>query len=182
MTAPTLHTAHLVLRPWDSADADRLFEIVQEPGIFQYFPRTDAPPRLWADKYIAHHLKHWEERGCGHWAVVEAASGKLVGWNGLEYLKELDEVEVAYLLSHEVWGRGYATEAARAAVCYGFETLELPAIIGLVHPENAGSIRVLEKCGMKLVDQLHLWDADLLRYRVHAQDWRPDPFTGDERG
>ena len=174
MTIPTLHTPHLVLRPWDPADAERLYEIVQEPGIFQYFPRTVPPPRPWADKYVAHHLKQWQERGFGHWAVVEAASGKLVGWNGLEYLNELEEVEVAYLLSHEVWGKGYATEAARAAVRYGFETMELPAITGLVHPENAGSIRVLEKAGLTLVDQIHLWDIDLLRYRIHAEDWQPE--------
>jgi RimJ/RimL family protein N-acetyltransferase len=170
MDIPTLHTPHLVLRPWAPADADRLYEILQEPGIFQYFPRTDPPPRPWADKYIAHHLKQWQEHNCGHWAVVEEASERVVGWNGLEYLKELDEVEVAYLLSHEVWGKGFATEAARAAVQYGFETMKLPAIIGLVHPENAGSIRVLEKCGLAYVDQIHLWDADLLRYRAHAKD------------
>jgi RimJ/RimL family protein N-acetyltransferase len=66
---------------------------------------------------------------------------RVIGWDGLEYLPETDGNEVAYLLSHQVWGCGYATEAARAAVKYGLETANLQAIIGLVHPGNIGSIR-----------------------------------------
>ena len=81
---------------------------------------------------------------------------------------ELGETEVAYLLSRQVWGRGYATEAARAAVRYGFEAARLQAIIGLVHPENAASIRVLEKCGMQLADRVALWGLEMCRYRVAA--------------
>ena len=76
---------------------------------------------------------------------------------------------MGYLLSRRVWGRGYATEAARAAVRYGFEVAGLQAIIGLVHPENAASIRVLEKCGMKLADRVTLWGLEMCRYRLERQ-------------
>lgn len=164
MTLPTLRTPRLLLRPWDSADANRLFEILQEPGIFRYFPRTDTPPRPWVDKYIAHHLRHWQERGYGHWAVVKREDNLVLGWTGLEYLPELDQTEVAYLLSRQVWGRGYATESARTALEFGFGTCNLPAIIGLVHPENAASIRVLEKCGLLFTNRLTLWGLEMLRY------------------
>ncbi len=167
MEIPTIETPHLTLRAWSPEDAQALFDILQEDGILRYFPNPKPPPRSKADDYIAHHLAQWELHGYGHWAVVVRDGGQVVGWNGLEYLPELDETEVAYLLSRGVWGRGYATEAARAAVQYGFEAAGLTAIIGLVHPDNAASIRVLEKCGMAFADRLTLWGLDMWRYRVH---------------
>ncbi len=177
MDIPTLHTAHLDLRAWSAEDAPALFAILQEDGILQYFPNPKPPPRSKADDYIAHHLADWAQYGYGHWAVVIPADGCVVGWCGLEYLPELQQTEVAYLLSKQLWGRGYATEAAVAAVRFGFESARLPAIIGLVHPDNLASIRVLEKCGLTFSDRLHLWGIDLLRYRIDrsafAADIRP---------
>ncbi len=165
MDISTIETPHLLLRAWRPEDAPGLHEILQEDGILQYFPNPSPPPRAKADEYIAHQLAHWEQYGYGHWAVVTRDDSQVVGWNGLEYLPELGETEVAYLLSKRIWGRGYATEAARAAVGFGFDT-GLPAIIGLVHPQNTASIRVLEKCGMAFVDRLTLWGIDMSRYRA----------------
>ncbi len=76
-----------------------------------------------------------------------------------------DEIEIAYLLSRQVWGHGFATEAAQAALKFGFETAGLNDIIGLVHPENRGSIRVLEKCGLTFVDRKVYWGLEMCRYR-----------------
>ncbi len=165
MDIPTIETLHLLLRAWKAEDAPALYSILQEDGILQYFPNPNPPPRAKADDYIAHQLEHWEQYGYGHWAVVTREDGQVVGWSGLEYLLELGETEVAYLLSKRVRGLGYATEAARAAVGFGFDT-GLPAIIGLVHPENTPSIRVLDKCGMAFVDRLTLWGLNMWRYRV----------------
>jgi len=170
MNIPTLHTPRLILRPWSPEDAERLVAILQEPDILRYFPRTDPRPREKVDKYIAHHLSHWQERGCGHWAVVTLADGRVIGWNGLEFLPETEETEVAYLLSKEVWGRGYATEAARAAVHFGFTNCGLEKIIGLTHPENIASARVLEKCGLKLIDRKSLWGIELCRYWIEREE------------
>lgn len=171
MNIPTIPTPHLSLRPWAAEDAPALLAILQEPGIFQYFPPSPPPTLEKAGRYIAHQLKHWSERGCGHWAVVTRDDGALVGWNGLEYLPEVDEVEVAYLLSERVRGRGYATEAAQAAVEFGFGTCRLPVIIGLVHSENIPSVRVLQKCGLVFSDPITLWGADMHRYRISRSDY-----------
>ena len=76
-----------------------------------------------------------------------------MGWNGLQFLPETNETEVGYLLSRRFWGRGYTTEGARAALQFGFERFELEQIIGLVHPENIASQRVLEKAGLKFTNQ-----------------------------
>ncbi len=166
MDIPTIETPNLILRGWRPEDAGTWYELLQEEDILRYFPNPKPPPRSKADEYIAHHLAHWDKFRCGHWAVVSRDDGQVVGWNGLEYLPELRETEVAYLLSKRVWGRGYATEAARAAVKYGFEAAALDNIIGLVHPGNLGSIRVLEKCGMLFADRLALWGLEMCRYRI----------------
>lgn len=174
MMIPTLETPRLLLRPWAATDAEVLFDVLQEEGILRYFPNPHAPPRKRVDAYIAHHLAHWQERGYGHWAIVTPQDGQVVGWNGLEFLPDLDETEVAYLLSKRVWGRGYASEAARAAIRFGFETVGLTHIIGLVHPDNIASISVLEKCGLRFANHITLWGMAMSRYSLDRSAYQPD--------
>ncbi len=166
MEIPIIETPHLILRTWTLEEAGVLFEILQEEDILKYFPNPNPPPLSKVEDYITHQLAHWDLYGYGHWAIIERETGQAVGWVGLEYLPELGETEVGYLLSRRVWGRSYATQAARATVEYGFQEASLPSIIGLVHPDNAASIRVLEKCGMTFADRLTLWGLDMSRYRV----------------
>jgi RimJ/RimL family protein N-acetyltransferase len=173
MEIPTLQTRRLVLRPWRPNDGEALFGILREEGILRYFPDPSPPPRDKADRYIAHHAEHWDQHGYGHWAVVTPMDGHVVGWSGLEYLPELRETEVAYLLSRSVWGHGFASEAAQAAIRFGFESAGLQAIIGLVHQDNIASISVLEKCGLRLADHIRLWGMDMCRYRIRRPGASP---------
>lgn len=166
MHIPSIETERLLLRPWTLGDGQAWFDILREPDILQYFPNPEPPERVKAEAYITHHLAHWTQYGYGHWAIVTPGDGRIIGWCGLEHLSELDEVEVAYLLSRGAWGRGYASEAARAAIEFGFEKAGVPGIIGLVDPENHASIRVLEKCGLRLADRIRLWGMEMLRYRI----------------
>jgi ribosomal-protein-alanine N-acetyltransferase len=167
-TVPTIETSRLILRPWTLQDADPLFQILQEADILEYFPPTSFTLEK-TQRYILHQLKHWQDQGYGHWAVTLKEEGRLIGWAGLEWLPETEENEVAYLLSRQVWGCGYATEAAQASLKYGFETAGLTSIIGLVHPDNIGSILVLQKCGLKLVDRKVYWGLEMYRYRTDVE-------------
>jgi ribosomal-protein-alanine N-acetyltransferase len=171
MTTPTIKIPPLILRPWKLEDADSLFLLLQEQHILKYYPPTAFTLEK-TRNYIKHQVTHWQERGFGHWAVVTQTDGQVVGWDGLEYLPELDEVEVAYLLGQRVRGHGFATRAARAAVRFGFEQAGLKEIIGLVHPQNAPSIRVLEKCGLAFNDRLVLWGLEMCRYRIALLDFK----------
>jgi ribosomal-protein-alanine N-acetyltransferase len=161
-----IQTPRLTLRPWTLADAPALFTILQEKDILLYFPPTEPRTLEQVQRYILFHQRHWQQRGYGHWAVVERQSGRLIGWNGLEYLPETSETEVAYLLSREFWGRGYASEAALAAVRFGLDQVGLRQIIGLVHSDNIASQRVLEKCGLHFVDRKTYFGILLCRYRI----------------
>jgi [ribosomal protein S5]-alanine N-acetyltransferase len=176
MNIPFIETPQLILRPWSLEDAGALYNILQEPGILEYFPPQSFSEGK-TEGYIEHHLKHWQEKGYGHWAVTLKGENKVVGWNGLEYLPETDETEVGYLLSHRVWGRGLASEAAQEAVRYGFKQAGLQTIIGLVHPANVASIRVLEKCGLEFVDRKVYWGLEMCRYRIEFKGSR-----GEEKG
>lgn len=167
MGIPTLSTPYLVLRPWSLDDAEALFVILMEPDILKYFPPTAFTLEK-TQHYINHQLKHWQERNYGHWAVILKDDQRVVGWCGLEYLPETEENEVAYLLSHQVWGRGFATEAASTVLNFGFKTARLDSIIGLVHPENIGSIRVLEKCGLTFIDRKVYWGLEMCRYWIES--------------
>ncbi len=169
MKIPSIKTPRLLLRPWTPDDAEALFNILQEKDVLRYLPNTTSPPLERAENYIARQLAHWQERGYGHWAVVNQEDDQVLGWNGLEYLPDINETELAYLLRQSVWNRGYATEAAQAAIRFGFDQGGLETIIGLVHPDNTASIRVMEKSGLTFADKITLWGLELKRYRIHRQ-------------
>lgn len=161
---PTLTTARLTLRPFEPSEDIRLHRIMNEPDIMRYFPRTDPPDIDRVRGLIARQLMQYETYTLGWWAVVPQGEKYFIGWNGLQYIAETDEVEVGYLLSRRFWGQGLTTEGARAALDYGFRTLGLPQIIGLTHPENTASQNVLKKCGMHYVEQKEYFGMQLFRF------------------
>ena len=163
---PTLTTSRLTLRTFIPADDIALHRIMNEPDIMQYFPNTAPPEMERVQALIERQLMQYEKYNLGWWAVVPEGGSDLIGWNGLQYLPETDEVEVGYLLSKQFWGRGYATEGARAALHFGFETLGLGQIIGLTHPDNKASQNVLLKCGLEYVEQKEYFGILANRYQI----------------
>jgi len=164
MNIPTITTPRLTLRPFTMDDLHPLFEILQQPDIFRYFPRPGKPPLERVQRMIAFYINQAEEYGFSCWAVNLKETSELIGWCGLNHLPETDEDEVAYLLSQTHHGKGYATEAAKASLDFGFDTICLERIIGLVHPDNIASQRVIEKSGLTFLDRVVYWDLELLRY------------------
>lgn len=171
MGIPTLTTSRLILRPFAEEDIDPLHRILGDRDVLRYFPNTDPPTRDRVQKLISGQLKHWEERGYGWWAIELPSQDDLIGWSGLQFLPETEEVEVAYLLGRAFWGKGLATEAARAGLQYGFEDIGLESIVAIVHPENVASQRVIEKLGMSFVDQSHYFGMDCYRYSIERSSF-----------
>ncbi len=165
---PSINTGRLTLRPLCAADAQALFHIYQQEGVLRYFPNTKPPALERIEGFITSQQAHWEKFGYGNWGILPDGRENIAGWVGLQFLPELDETEVGFLLGKNLWGLGYATEAARASIQFGFENFKLDHIIALVHPDNLASRRVIEKCGLSYIDRLHLWGIDLLRYSLVA--------------
>jgi RimJ/RimL family protein N-acetyltransferase len=161
---PEMQTPHLALYPLQPADAAVLQRIYQSEGVLRYFPNPNPPPLERVQRWITNQQAHWEAHCCGNWGILPLGAAEIIGWAGLQYLPELDETEVGFLLDKPFWGKGYATEAAQASIQFGFDQVHLDQIIALVHADNLASRRVLEKCGMVYENTLALWGMQLLRY------------------
>lgn len=173
---PALNTERLILRAFEPGDALTLFRILQQKDILRFFPTTEPPAMDRVEKLIEKQIAHWQEYQCGWWAVIHQQEGSLLGWNGLQYLPETDEIEVGYLLSKPYWGQGLATEGAEASLQYGFDVLDLDFIVGLVHPDNIASQRVLEKIGLTFSRIAPYFGMDLMRYEISS------PARGERYG
>jgi RimJ/RimL family protein N-acetyltransferase len=113
-------------------------------------------------------LADYRKHGFGRWACVHKASSEVIGFAGLKHLDELNEVDIGYRLLPAYWGAGLATEASQAAVDYGFQQLRLKRIIGLVDPQNAASVRVLEKLGLTFAGMVTYAGHSAAKYVIHA--------------
>jgi ribosomal-protein-alanine N-acetyltransferase len=164
MGIPTIKTERLNLRPFTLQDAEPLRQILCVPGVLEYFPSSDPPDLERVQKLVQKQIDHWREHDFGWWAVETIEEGELIGWSGLQYLPETDEIEIGYLLSKPYWGEGLATESAIAGLDYGFRTLEIQEIVGIVHPENITSQRVLQKIGLEYQEEAEYFGMACYKY------------------
>lgn len=167
--AVVIETDRLRIRLPREQDAATYFEIHSDPDVMRWLGGpTPSSVEEEAERIVRNRAMH-EELGFTMWAVEEKDSGAVVGVAGIFRVENVGpEIEVAYHFRKDRWGRGYATEAARACLDYGFETVGLERIVGLVAPENVASARVLEKCGMTREGTAHHYGMDLVVYALSA--------------
>jgi ribosomal-protein-alanine N-acetyltransferase len=166
-----IKTRRAILRPFTMDDCSTLWRITNEPDMMQYFPNPNPPTADRIERIITHQLAHWQAHGYGWWAMTTHTSNELIGWCGLQYLPETDETEVGYLLARSYWGRGITTEAAIASLDFGFGEHNMDAIIGITHPDNIASQRVLLKSGLSPTGPAHYFGMDCQRYIAEQSTW-----------
>jgi len=171
MNIPTIETARLRLRGFSPLDRQPLQAILGDRDVIRYLPTTEPWPKQKVRGALDRHWAHWTKRGFGWWAVETIAARELLGWCGLGYLDDTAEVEIKYLLKKSHWGKGIATEAATPCIEHAFKTLALDRIIGLVHPDNRPSARVLEKLGLVLANEAHYFGIDVVRYTIDREGY-----------
>lgn len=147
-TTYLIESSRLKLRELTVADASHFYDLNNDPEVIKY---TGDPPfenveAAW------NFLKNYDQYalyGYGRWAVESKETGEFLGWCGLKYVLSLGETDIGFRFFRRYWGRGYATEAVRACIKYGFEKLSLTKIAGRAMTANKASIRVLEKAGLR---------------------------------
>lgn len=146
-----IQTERLILRTWKAEDADAYYHINQDPLVIEFLRGPLTMEQV--NDFIVFANKQCAEIGYGLWAVEEKCSGKLMGFIGIDPIKWNypfgPGVEIAWRLGSEFWGKGYATEGAKAALGYGFNHCGLQEIFSFTVPANVRSIRVMEKIGMQ---------------------------------
>lgn len=117
-----------------------------------------------SEKSLKSFIHHWQQHKYGVGAIIDNNFSQMIGYCGLRYLQELDEVELLYGLAKAYWRRGIATQAAQVAVSYGFNVAKLNKIIAMALPDNLASRRVIEKAGLQYEKQIHIFNLDVLYY------------------
>jgi RimJ/RimL family protein N-acetyltransferase len=180
---PQLQTERLLLRRWRFSDIEPFAAINADPDVMEHFPSTLSTAESTA--LIEHAESGFEERGYGQWAVELVGQAPLVGSVGLQPVQIDVEfapaVEIAWRLAPEHWGEGLATEAATAAISYGFQELELGEIVAYTTAANMRSRRVMARLGMLRDDSEDFMHPSLERdhplaphvlYRMDAARWQ----------
>jgi RimJ/RimL family protein N-acetyltransferase len=167
----TLQTERLLLRQFREADLDAYAEMCGDEEVMRYLGSGLPLTREEAWRSMALMLGHWQLRGYGLWAVEERASGELVGRIGCWNPEGWPGLEVGWTLRRRYWGRGFATEGARAALAYAFTQLGCRHVISLIRIANAASIRVAERLGERLEDRIELNGHETLVYGIGREDW-----------
>jgi [ribosomal protein S5]-alanine N-acetyltransferase len=144
-----IRTSRLILRTWTTADLPFGNLLWGDPLVMKYVGSTLSSEQVL--KSIEAGIKHQERFGYQHWAVIEIETEKLIGACGFNKTDTPDEIEIVFHLSKQVWGQGYATEAAKACIEFAFEHIRPKKIIAGCHPQNEASKKVLVKIGFSFI-------------------------------
>lgn len=151
MSVSTLTTERLVVRQWEDDDLLPFAALCADPEVMEHFPAPLTPEQS-AD-LIGRHRARLEAGVPGLFAVEVAETGDFIGFVGLNVPTFIAPftpcVEIGWRLARTAWGRGYATEAGRAVLEHGFNTLELTEIVSFTTEANLRSVAVMERLGMR---------------------------------
>lgn len=171
-----LETERLILRPPALSDLDNLIALRADPEVMKYIayigtgdPQTPEQVK----RFLKIAMDYQEKYGFSFCSVFEKETNHFIGQAGLFHIGFYDEqpdIEIAYRLHQQYWGKGYATEAAKALVAWGFAHLSVNRLVGLLVPENTRSKHVLEKVGMSLTGKLHYDDHIIPCYEIYRKE------------
>ncbi|MDZ4740135.1 MAG: GNAT family N-acetyltransferase [Alphaproteobacteria bacterium] len=175
MNIPTLTAARFTLRAFREDDVPALTALHSDPEVMRFLRPNGEPepnPRL-AWEYMAMQMGHWLLKGYGKWAMADRTTDELVGRVGyFDSPYEWPGLELGWTISRSLWGQGYASEAARLALNWGFETLATNEIISAIHPGNVASMRVAERIGERRLREGHVLGQPCLIYGISRDEWK----------
>jgi RimJ/RimL family protein N-acetyltransferase len=153
-----LETERFLIRELSEQDVEGMFELDSNPNVHAFLGNEPIQTIGEALKYIQFVQQQYKAYGIGRWAIIDKASGDFVGWTGFKFITEpinnhINFYDIGYRLVERYWGKGVATETAKACLNYGFTQLNLREVYGMCHVDNKASKSVLQKCGLQLIEQ-----------------------------
>jgi ribosomal-protein-alanine N-acetyltransferase len=172
-----VETSRLVLRPFTEADTEAYARVRADPSVIHWLTggvgMTETPLAV-AQRVVSRYIAHWQERGFGPWAMIDKDTGELFGHMGLRLMPEFEEIDILYAMRTEYWGRGLATEGAKASRDYAFARMGLPKVIAIVEPSNRASIGVIRKIGFTYRRQVTYNGFEVAYHDLDRSAWRPE--------
>jgi len=164
-----LETSRLYLRELVPEDAEMILRLDRDPDVMHYMPAAARArvSRVHSQEFVRKAIRYYEEHpGLGIWTTILKGKNECIGWTTLKDLPGTEEIEIGFRYFPKYWNQGLATEISAALLKYGFEQLNLPRIVAVVHPENAASIRVIEKIGLTYVRDDHHYGINVRFYAL----------------
>jgi RimJ/RimL family protein N-acetyltransferase len=173
-------TERLILRELLPTDIEGMFELDSNPIVHKYLGNKPVKTKEEAEKAIQFIREQYKERGVGRWAVIEKSSGDFMGWSGLklntgekESLNgKQDFYDIGYRFIPRYWGKGYATESAKAALDYGFKVKQYETITGIALLDNISSNKVLQKIGLNHIEDFIYEETKASWYELSIEDYK----------
>ena len=147
------NTPRLTLRQITIYDAPLILQLNSDSEIVKYVHEPTLKTIEQAEKIITSIILPQYKNNLGRWAIITKTDNDFIGWCGLKYRPEIDEIDLGYRVMQKACGKGFATEAAAKTLEYGFRTLNIKLITGRAHIENLASIKVLGKIGMDFIGE-----------------------------
>lgn len=157
-------TSRLILRQFTEEDAPLILQLNSKPEIVKYVHEPVLEKEEQAEKIIIDIILPQYKNNLGRWAIHTKDNMEFIGWCGLKYRPEPDEIDLGYRLIQQAWGKGFATEAAQRTLDHGFKKLGLGLITGRAHIKNIASMKVLEKIGMNFIGEGLVDDSPVRTY------------------
>jgi len=150
----SIETPRLLIRELELKDAPGMFEMDSNPLVQKYLGMKPVKCIDESIENIRFIRQQYTDYGIGRWAVIEKETNQFIGWSGFKWITDLTNghsnyPDLGYRFLERAWGKGYASEAAFAALDYGFNVLSYPEIFGIADVENLSSIHILEKVGLR---------------------------------
>ena len=163
-----IETKRLILRELKISDDTGMFELDSDVDVHKYLGNKPVKSIEESRKIIETIQQQYTENGIGRWATIEKSTNQFIGWAGLKLITEpinnhVNYYDLGYRLIKKYWGLGFATEAAKASLEYGFNTLGQDMIYGMADIQHSASIHILQKVGLKPIENFwhvgihHVW-------------------------
>lgn len=158
-------TSRLALREMTERDAQNAYLLNKDPEVLKYTGDKAFESVSEALDFLKNY-NHYKKYGFGRWAVCLKENNEFIGWCGLKFDAEKNEIDIGYRFFKKHWNKGYATESAQACMEWAFEVQKIECVVGRVMKQNLASIKVLKKIGLEFWKNEHCSGEDGVIYRA----------------